>query len=362
MPAPQSSCSTSATRSPRRAASRATPQPLMPPPTTTTSKRPAPLSMLSRSMAPRGYPIAVALDQGTTGTRAVRYALRDDGLVVEGDAYREHAQHTPAPGHVEHDAEEIAAAAAAVLDAGRRRRRRARHREPDGDPRRLGRRDPPPAAPGPRVAEPPGPGGLRAARPARLCAARPHRAAARPDVLRPQARLAARARAGRRRRGGAGDAAPRDDRLLARRPADRRRGPRDGRVQRLAHPPLRPRRGGLRARPVRPRRRARGRAAGGGGQRRRGGRDGCGRPRRGAARRPAGGALRPRRARRRAGQVHVRHRRHGARLHRHASARSRRRACSRPSPGGSAASPRTRSTARCSWRATSSAGCATGSG
>ncbi len=72
--------------------------------------------MLSRSMARRGYPIAVALDQGTTGTRAVRYALRDDRLVVEGDAYREHAQHTPAPGHVEHDAEEIAAAAAAVLD------------------------------------------------------------------------------------------------------------------------------------------------------------------------------------------------------------------------------------------------------
>ncbi len=66
-------------------------------------------------MARRGYPIVVALDQGTTGTRAVRYALRDDGLAVEGDAYREHAQHTPAPGHVEHDADEIAAAAEAVL-------------------------------------------------------------------------------------------------------------------------------------------------------------------------------------------------------------------------------------------------------
>src|SRR5512141_564381 len=46
----------------------------------------------------------LALDQGTTGTRAV--IVRDDGSVA-GAAAHEFAQHFPEPGWVEHDANEI---------------------------------------------------------------------------------------------------------------------------------------------------------------------------------------------------------------------------------------------------------------
>ncbi len=46
----------------------------------------------------------LALDQGTTGTRAL---LVDDSGTVGGTAYREITQHYPRPGWVEHDAEEI---------------------------------------------------------------------------------------------------------------------------------------------------------------------------------------------------------------------------------------------------------------
>ena len=46
----------------------------------------------------------LALDQGTTGTTALVVAA--DGRVL-GRGYREFAQHFPAPGEVEHDAEEI---------------------------------------------------------------------------------------------------------------------------------------------------------------------------------------------------------------------------------------------------------------
>jgi glycerol kinase len=49
-------------------------------------------------------PSILALDQGTTGTRAV--IVRDDG-VVAATAGHEFAQHFPEPGWVEHDAMEI---------------------------------------------------------------------------------------------------------------------------------------------------------------------------------------------------------------------------------------------------------------
>ncbi len=49
-------------------------------------------------------PAILALDQGTTGSRAI--VVRQDGAVI-GSAYREFAQHFPGPGWVEHDAEEI---------------------------------------------------------------------------------------------------------------------------------------------------------------------------------------------------------------------------------------------------------------
>jgi glycerol kinase len=62
----------------------------------------------------------LALDQGTTGTRAV--IVRDDGSVA-GAAAHEFAQHFPEPGWVEHDANEIfrttvAAAREALAQAG----------------------------------------------------------------------------------------------------------------------------------------------------------------------------------------------------------------------------------------------------
>ncbi len=48
--------------------------------------------------------LVLALDQGTTGTRAL--AVGEDGA-VRGQSYTEHTQYFPAPGHVEHDGEEI---------------------------------------------------------------------------------------------------------------------------------------------------------------------------------------------------------------------------------------------------------------
>ncbi|MBL8958475.1 MAG: glycerol kinase GlpK [Gemmatimonadetes bacterium] len=46
----------------------------------------------------------LAIDQGTTGSTCL--VVRDDGVIV-GRAYREITQHYPAPGWVEHDADEI---------------------------------------------------------------------------------------------------------------------------------------------------------------------------------------------------------------------------------------------------------------
>jgi len=64
--------------------------------------------------------VILAIDQGTTGTTCLVFAL--DGELV-GRAYREFTQHFPKPGWVEHDAEEIwlvtqAVAGEALEDAG----------------------------------------------------------------------------------------------------------------------------------------------------------------------------------------------------------------------------------------------------
>ena len=62
----------------------------------------------------------LAIDQGTTGTRSLVF---DDRAELVGRAYREFAQHFPAPGWVEHDPREIwelteAVAGEALADAG----------------------------------------------------------------------------------------------------------------------------------------------------------------------------------------------------------------------------------------------------
>ncbi len=62
----------------------------------------------------------LAIDQGTTGTTCL---VVDDSLRTLGRGYEELRQHFPAPGLVEHDADEIwetvvAAATAALTDAG----------------------------------------------------------------------------------------------------------------------------------------------------------------------------------------------------------------------------------------------------
>jgi glycerol kinase len=64
--------------------------------------------------------VILAIDQGTTGTTCLVF---DDQAELIGRAYREFAQHFPAPGWVEHDAEEIwrvtqAVAGEALDDAG----------------------------------------------------------------------------------------------------------------------------------------------------------------------------------------------------------------------------------------------------
>ena len=85
-------------------------------------------------------------------------------------------------------------------------------------------------------------------------------------------------------------------------------------------------------------------------------------PDRGHRRRPAGGALRPDVRRAGPDEEHLRHRLLPAAEHRRRSRSRRRTACSRPSPGRSAAAPSTRWRAACSSAARSCSGCATGSG
>jgi len=58
------------------------------------------------------HPLILALDQGTTSTRAILFDLAGQAL---GEASRPLAQHYPADGWVEHDAEEIYEAAVMVM-------------------------------------------------------------------------------------------------------------------------------------------------------------------------------------------------------------------------------------------------------
>ena len=55
----------------------------------------------------------LAIDQGTTGTTCL---VLDQELRILGRGYRELQQHFPAPGLVEHDAEEIWATVLAATD------------------------------------------------------------------------------------------------------------------------------------------------------------------------------------------------------------------------------------------------------
>ena len=84
-----------------------------------------PAIVLSDGCAGLGSPVLLAIDQGTTGTTCL---VVDESLRTLGRGYQELRQHFPAPGLVEHDADEIwqtvvDAAAAAPRRRGRGRRR-----------------------------------------------------------------------------------------------------------------------------------------------------------------------------------------------------------------------------------------------
>src|SRR3954447_14579746 len=120
VPAAKSRFSTSATDSPRVAASRAQPAPVAPAPITTTSKRssairasaarrcsgPSRLASFKARVLARGAMADYigAIDQGTTSTRFIVFDR--DGRIVAVDQ-REHEQIHPRAGWVEHDAKEI---------------------------------------------------------------------------------------------------------------------------------------------------------------------------------------------------------------------------------------------------------------
>ena len=55
----------------------------------------------------------LAIDQGTTGSRAL--VIGRDGAML-GSAYEEFPQYFPAPGQVEHDADEIWSSVRSVID------------------------------------------------------------------------------------------------------------------------------------------------------------------------------------------------------------------------------------------------------
>ena len=95
--------------------------------------------------------LVAAIDQGTTSSRCI---LFDRSGRPVASHQLEHAQITPRPGWVEHDADEIlervrTCVRVALRDVGRRRARagRRRHQRPARDDRRLG---PPDRAPGPQ--------------------------------------------------------------------------------------------------------------------------------------------------------------------------------------------------------------------
>ena len=90
-------------------------------------------------------PYILALDQGTTSSRAI---LFDHDAAIVAVAQREFPQIFPQPGWVEHDPGEIWATQIAVVDGGARqgapapaRHRGHRHHQPARDDRRVGSRN-----------------------------------------------------------------------------------------------------------------------------------------------------------------------------------------------------------------------------
>ncbi len=117
--------------------------------------------------------------------------------------------------------------------------RRDRHHQPARDDRGVGPRDRRPDPPRDRVAGPPHRRSVREPQDPRAARPRRHRAHPRPVLQRHEDPLDARARR-RRGRGGAGrQARVRHDRLVSIVAAHRRRGARDRRDQRVAHPVVR---------------------------------------------------------------------------------------------------------------------------
>ncbi len=187
-------------------------------------------------------PYVLALDQGTTSSRAIVF---DESGAEVAIAQREFQQIFPRPGWVEHDPLEIwdsqlavARQALAARRPRRRRPRRPRHHQPAGDGGGLGPGHRPADRQRHRLAGPAHRRGLRPAeaRGARAPLPRADRPGARPLLLRHQARLDPRPRPRRPR--GRRPARLRHRRLLAALEADRRRPPRHRRHQRLPHPAL----------------------------------------------------------------------------------------------------------------------------
>ena len=261
-------------------------------------------------------PFVLALDQGTTSSRAVVF---DHGGAVRGMAQQELRQIYPEPGWVEHDPTEIWATQSGALHealakAGiaRPRRRGHRHHEPARDDAPLGTRDGAPARERDRLAGPPHRADVRRAprgRP-RGDVHREDGPRPRPLLLRHEAEVAARPRAGRAGARGAGRARVRHGRHVARLAAHERGRPRDrplecepdaalrhphGHLGRRAPPPPRHPAGGAAAR-----RAFVGRRRHDGARRRR-------RADRGHRRRPAGGPLRAGLRPARPREEHVRH-------------------------------------------------------
>ena len=199
----------------------------------------------------------LALDQGTTSSRAIVFAA---DLSITGLAQREFAQHYPGlrlgrarpRRHLAHHGGDGAAGDRSCR-AGGRRHRRHRHHQPARDLPGLG--------PAHLQADPPrhrlaGPAHRRSVPPPEGRGPRAHghgqdRPAARPLFLGHQDRLAARPRGGRAPARRSRASRLRHGRRVPDLAADRRAGARHRRHQRLAHAALRHRQGRLGRRPPR---------------------------------------------------------------------------------------------------------------
>ena len=204
----------------------------------------------------------LAIDQGTTSTRSIVFDERGRAVAL---ARRELAQHYPAPGWVEHDAEDIWRDTLATAREchrperlGARRHRRDRHHQPARNGGRVGPRERRADPSRDRLAGPPHGAGVRQASQRRRRGSRApaHGTAARSVLLGHQDPLDPRRGRGRARACRARRARLRHDRLLPALAPDGRPRSRDRRDECLAHDAVRhsPRRVGRR--PAAPARRA----------------------------------------------------------------------------------------------------------